>query len=390
MLNFRKHSNQVELDQFFGNINEQSRRYQHVTKSAFFQARKQVSHAAFIDLNQQLVSDIYKNKKNYKTWRGYRLCAIDGTTIRLPDETDVIDHFGVQKYKNNQGDCSIGMASVFYDALNHIVIDSSLNPNKTSERECVINHLSQAGNNDLIVYDRGYVAFWLYALHIKHNHHFCMRAKTNQSLIVKDFIKSKKKEAVVTFHPNKSSIDTCKEKGLSIKPLKLRLVRVDLPNEVEVLITNLTDKLKYDVSVFKSLYHMRWGVEENYKRLKQWTDIENFSGKSTLSVLQDFYAKIVSTNLTALMVMSSQKIVSKKTQHYKLKYQVNFAQAISKMKHHLVYLIRQVHKDIAFEIQQIVLYISQTIEAVRDGRSAPRNVKHTNNNLHFSAYKSAL
>ncbi len=82
---------------------------------------------------------------------------------------------------------------------------------------------------------------------------------------------------------------------------------MQLPNEVEVLITNLVDSQKYDVSVFKSLYHLRWGVEENYKRLKQWVEIENFSGTSALSVQQDFYAKIVSTNLTALMAMASQK-----------------------------------------------------------------------------------
>lgn len=315
---------------------------------------------------------------------------MDGTTIRLPSEPDVIQYFGMQKYKNNQGDCSIGMASVFYDVLNNIVIDTSLNPHKTSERECVIKHLIQAGKNDLILYDRGYVSFWLYALHIKHHHHFCMRAKTNQSLIVKDFIKSKKKDALVTFYPNKTSIETCKKKGLSTKPLILRLVRVELPNEVEVLITNLTDNLKYKVNIFKSLYHMRWSIEENYKRLKQWVEIENFSGKSALSVQQDFYSKIVSTNLTALMVMGSQKIVSKKTKHGKLKYHVNFAQALSKMKHHLVYLIRHAHKNIVGMIKKIVFYISQTIEAVRNGRTAPRNVKHTNNNLHFSAYKSSL
>lgn len=84
------------------------------------------------------------------------------------------------------------------------------------------------------------------------------------------------------------------------------------PNEVEVLITNLVDSEQYDVSDFKSLYHLRWDVEENYKWLKQWVEIENFAGKSALSVQQDFYAKIVSTNLTGLMTMESQKIVSSK------------------------------------------------------------------------------
>jgi len=84
-------------------------------------------------------------------------------------------------------------------------------------------------------------------------------------------------------------------------------VRVDLPGGVEVLITNLMDSDKYDAGLFKSLYHLRWGIEENYKRLKQWVEIENFSGKSALSVQQDFYAKIVASNLTALMAMPHRK-----------------------------------------------------------------------------------
>ena len=95
-----------------------------------------------------------------------------------------------------------------------------------------------------------------------------MRTKTKQSLLVKDFIKSKKRQAIVTIKPNKPSIKTCVEKGLSSAPIKLRLVRVDLPNEVEVLITNLMDTELYEASLFKSLYHLRWGIEENYKRLK--------------------------------------------------------------------------------------------------------------------------
>ncbi len=45
----------------------------------------------------------------------------------------------------------------------------------------------------------------------------------------------------------------------------------------------------------------------NYKRLKQWVEIENFSGKSVLSIQQDFYAKIVASNLTALMEIAAQK-----------------------------------------------------------------------------------
>ncbi len=390
LLNLRKHSNQTELDQFYKTIQGKKEASQVITKSAFFQARKQLSHTAFKSLNQQIVDDVYSGKWKPKTWKGFRLCAIDGTSIRLPNEHDIIEHFGVQKGRPEQGQCTMGMASIFYDVLNKIVIDSGIHPRRTSEKQCAEDHLAFSHKNDLVLFDRGYTAFWLYAYLLQHNIAFCMRAKSNQDLLVKAFVKSGKKEAIVSFTPNKPSIKTCEEKGLSSKPVTLRLVRVDLPNEVEVLITNLMDKTEYNASIFKSLYHLRWGIEENYKRLKQWAEIENFSGKSALSVQQDFYAKIVASNLTTLIEIQAQETVDKRTQYLRRNYQINYAQALSKMKHRIILLITAESAKISSLIKQSVMYISKTIEAVRGGRSYPRRLKNIKNDIHFPAYKSSL
>ena len=124
----------------------------------------------------------------------------------------------------------------FYDVLNHNIIDSSLNPNGISERECVTNHLDQAGKNDKILYDRGYLAFLIYALHIMKHHNFLHAGKNISKLTVKDFIKRKRKKAIVTFHPNKCSIKTCKDKNLPVSPISLRLVRVVLTMKVKYLL----------------------------------------------------------------------------------------------------------------------------------------------------------
>ncbi len=91
--------------------------------------------------------------------------------------------------------------------------------------------------------------------------------------------------------------------------------------------------------IFKSLYHLRWGVEENHKRLKQWLEIENFSDISVLSVQQDFYAKIVAANLTALVAIDVHDLIDKKTHNRKRKYQISYAQAPNKMKHRIVALL---------------------------------------------------
>ncbi len=86
--------------------------------------------------------------------------------------------------------------------------------------------------------------------------------------------------------------------------------------------------------------------------------------------------------------MASEKIIIKNTQHRKLNYQINFAQALSKMKHRIVCLILQTHDDISWLIKQTIRYLSTTTEPVREGRAATRRLKNIKNDIHFPAYSS--
>lgn len=156
LLNFRKPSSQTELDTFFQKRLGLSDDTRHIAKSAFFQARKKLSYTAFTALNRQLIESLYKHEQHIKTWKGFRLCAIDGTAIRLPDTAEVSKYFGRHSGRLDRGSCAMGMASVFYDVMNHIVIDSTLQRNKASERDCAEKHLAFSMTNDLVIYDRGY------------------------------------------------------------------------------------------------------------------------------------------------------------------------------------------------------------------------------------------
>ncbi|VAW57033.1 hypothetical protein MNBD_GAMMA07-1471, partial [hydrothermal vent metagenome] len=84
------------------------------------------------------------------------------------------------------------------------------------------------------------------------------------------------------------------------------------------------------------------------------------------------------------------KSVKKKSKALTLDYKVNFAQALSKMKHRLIALLRNEHDDLIQVIRKTADYISQTVEAVREGRSVPRKLKNIKNDIHYSSYKSAL
>ncbi|WP_241085156.1 hypothetical protein [Candidatus Vondammii sp. HM_W22] len=83
----------MELDRFYKALKNRKQAAQEITKSAFFQARKQLSHAAFIELNQIITQDFHDRFNGYQKWNGFRLCAIDGSQIRLPNEEDVVHHY---------------------------------------------------------------------------------------------------------------------------------------------------------------------------------------------------------------------------------------------------------------------------------------------------------
>lgn len=361
-----------------------------VTKSALTQARKHLSHTAFIDLNHQVVNDYYADHPGLKTWKGFRLCAIDGSKLRLPNEPDIIETFGVHTGRESQKDCSLALASVYYDVLNHMSIDSSINPVHTSERKCAASHLESALPQDLSLLDRGYNAFWLYSLYQTKKLAFCMRGKINTGVVFKAFVESGKEETIIALKPTDRSLKQCREKGLPVTPLTLRLIRVELDNsEIEVLVTNLMDKQRFPSNEFKQLYHLRWGIEENYKRLKQWVEIENFSGKSALSVKQDFYAKVLTTNLVSMAANAAQTQVEMSTAHRKLNYQVNFAQAVSKMKNTVLELLLISGHHLKSRLKTLIDYIACTIEPIRPGRSYNRPKSKMKNKLHFCNYKRA-
>jgi hypothetical protein len=72
-----------------------------------------------------------------------------------------------------------------------------------------------------------------------------MRARVNRDNLVREFVESAQQEAFITYTPTHSGRRQCDEMNLSDEPITSRLIRVDLPNETEVLVTNLMDKKRY-------------------------------------------------------------------------------------------------------------------------------------------------
>lgn len=174
--------------------------------------------------------------------------------------------------------------------------------------------------------------------------------------------------------------------GLSMAPLKLRLIRIENNGQVEVLITSLLDMDKYPIEIFHDLYHLRWPVEEDYKTMKCRLELENFSGKSVLSVYQDFHAKVFTKNLVWIMAFPGNNALRQQHQHRKYDYQINFTQALSKAKGVIGLLFHETASKVALLIVDLQHIFQRTIEPIRPGRRYPRNHRPSQRKF-FPAYK---
>ena len=134
---------QLVLNEFFQKLNNGVL----VTKSAFTQAHSHLKATTFITLNQKAILDVLYGDENYEKAWGFRLLAIDGSKIHLPNTPEIVQEFGTIKFESRQkffakrktfasttvsnnkkitGEHSYALASAMYDPLNKVVADATL------------------------------------------------------------------------------------------------------------------------------------------------------------------------------------------------------------------------------------------------------------------------
>ena len=390
LLNQVKGSLQQELDCFYQHYNGSTLPLRIIGKSAFCEARKKLETSAFKAINQ-LVVDKVNEDQSLKLWQGYRLYAVDGCRIRLPNDPIIIERFGCSHNGKAEQDCPMGLASACYDVMNDVIIDAKLSHSYSSERDMALNHLrSVTVVSALFLYDRGYPAFWFIKAHQERQINYCMRTPWNLFDETRDFTLSGKRQQIVWLTPKQAAKDLCREHQVSETPVKVRLVRVDLPDGVEILITSVTDRKRIHHSEFKGLYHKRWGIEEIFKRLKSRLEMENFTGKSPLAVQQDFHAKVVACNLSALLSQAAQPLVDLATKACKRRYAVNQTQALSRLKNSWVLLFTCPIKSLGTLIDGLVDMISLCREVIRPDRQNKRVKANKKKARYPVAYKRTL
>ncbi|MDX5114114.1 IS4 family transposase, partial [Lactobacillus crispatus] len=327
-----------------------------VSTSAYVQRKSQLSPACF----KHILTVFNQNLFNIQLFdHHYRLFAIDGSDFNQiwnPKSNNIVQASSHKKKPY----CQIHV-NALYDLLNNTYQDCIFQPkSEMDERKAAVQMLKALNCGPYIVtMDRGYTSFnMIENCNRLPNCHYIIRTKAGQggvkeittlpdqecdreiSCLVTTsnyyYITHKASENIhhVQHHyrqyikyRSKNTQDLSWDFG-ELCTIKFRACKFRINDaksgkeEWEVVLTNL-DRKNYPLKRIKELYHLRWGIETSFKKLKYSLGSVQFHSKQDKFIEMEIYAHMIMFN--AISQIDAQAYIPQK--HCKYQYAINFKQS---------------------------------------------------------------
>lgn len=354
LLSLFKGSAQAALDNFF-TVEEGK----HMSQQALSKARNHFDHTPFTKLFYETLETEYSLEKDeeLKRWHGYKLVAIDGTSIALPN---------IAALKKEYGGVGAGAASptargsIAYDVENDRIIEADIRPLAIDERTLAKEHIQKLNGrirmeDTIFLFDRGYPSEELIRAVLEQKANFLMRVRRKFCLAIDSA-------------PMGSSVMELHE-GIFV-----RVVKFELPSgEVETLITNLLD---LDEALFPELYFKRWPVEGKFDIVKNKLELPNFTGWTANVIRQDFWISMFFANLAAVAKEEADADIQRErnNKQNKYEYQANVNTIIASFRSRFADAMFDENPERRLKKTTNILYlIARSVVPKKPNRSLPRN-----------------
>jgi hypothetical protein len=315
------HSLQLVIDGYYEAIEQVE-----VSKQAFSKSRKNLNPEfvrSFADMTSRLAAE----DEAAALYGGQRLIAIDGSDVALENSTELKEAFGCSGPNRS---AATAQCSLAFDPLNHTIYDCRLDRYETDERTLAKAHVARllelGLGGSILLFDRGYPSAAFVAFLVQSGFDFVMRVRRKFNLEA-DEIKTQ-------------GWINLQHEGATYP---VRVLKVKLENgEVETLLTSLNQK-RLPIAKAAGLYFQRWQVEVAYDLLKSKLELENFSGKTSVAVQQDFYATVFLANLVSFANEEANALIQQQDEARPSKYtkKPNTSRTISKLRACLLRILTQ-------------------------------------------------
>lgn len=358
LLNPAKECLQTRLNNFFKRIGKKGMR---MSQQAISKARSHFDHSPFEKMARKHVEIEYGGEFPLETWNGYHVFGIDGSTAILPGSPELKKEFGVSGCTS---DCASAGISILCDVLHDWIVDASINEYPQNERAIAKEHIRFLQTHmarlekKIILFDRGYPSLEMLEYLNGEDMNYLMRCQRSWL-------------AEITGAPMGDSICTLKN-GQKVRVYKFILAS----GEEETLVTNLFD---ISASELPELYFLRWGVEGKYDVLKNKIELENFSGYTKNSILQDFWVSITLSIVVAIAKKEADEKIQKRTEgkNNRRKQSPNVSQLVASLKDDFVLACRLPSDDLRNSAIILIIHeISLAVTTHRPDRPHHNRVKH--------------
>lgn len=357
-------------------------------KSAFSQRRKQLSNMEW----EYIFEQFNQSDPNVKTYKGYRIFAVDGTTVNMPRNPQAATF--VQNAGNPKGYNQFHV-NPLYDVLSktyaHCVIQPQPKQDEIGALRFMLNWYDYP-EKTLMVADRGYESYNLIAHFLENKVDFLIRVKQDRSAmravkslpmttLDKDVSftitttqtnEDKENDRIfIQTRKNESRAYSAKTKASrwdfpSPYNMQFRVVRFMLSTgEYETLVTSLKrGPGGFSIEELKELYHARWGIETAFRELKYGLGLVNLHGRSDEFVRQEIFAALIMANFCSRI--ASQVVIGKKKSNIHA-YKVDMRMA--------VFLCKQFYAAGGADGEKLIQDIARYTEPIRPGRADERNIR---------------
>ena len=323
--------------------------FESITRQAIGKQRRYISPKLFLDMSESFINELYTEFRGFSKFKGYIICACDGSIFDLPNTPTTKKAFGIPLDTIFERFLSRGRVSCMLDVNSKHILISKIVSRSVNEISLAIEHLNNLNerfnlNKFITIYDRAYGSAELMINTIYFNSKFLIRLNKR---VFKDKINNMKTDdEIIEINITKSILNRIKDDNVrefaeEMGRLKIRIVKVKLKTgEIEILATNLNNT-EFTKKELKELYAKRWTIETGYDKLKNFIKLEDFSGIRKEIIEQDFYAGIFIYNLATTVKFDIEKLNNRETKNKDKKYDItaNFSSIITLIYDYLFQLV---------------------------------------------------
>lgn len=340
------------------------------------------------DVFQNVFNNFNTACKDSETFRGYRLLAVDGTSVNIPRNPKAASF--VCNDSAPQGYNQLHLNPLF-DLCNKTFFDAVIQPEPCKDEIGALVEMLKHNNFDsptLIIADRGYEAYNVLAHCLeKPNTDFLIRVKQNHSamreiarlpmceldcsigftITTTQTNEDKRNRYIYLQVPKKSKPGSKTRRARWDFPspytMRLRIVRFQLDTgEFETIATSLPSA--FTAEDIKELYRMRWGIETSFRSMKYIIGLVNLHGKRDAYAEQEIYAAMTMFNFTNRI---AREVIIRQPKDSVYAYKVNYTMATT--------LCREFFRTPDANGEELMRQIARHSIPIRPGRADKRNLK---------------